>query len=843
MSKPSTSARAPVDYRTVTVAAPASDTIEMLSPDGSIERVRQAQAGTLAALGYSEVTPEVRQKLADQAKFGGTLGEIGAGALGFARGASLGASDLAIRQGEKTGVLPEGTTAGAEKLKEFNPSVSLAGELASFAVPGLGEIKALGKAGQLISKTGLAQKAVGAVGSKIGEVAGKAAGKQLGAIAAPATKLAAEASVFQAAHNISEESLQNRDLTVESVLSHVGDAALLGGGIGAGLPIALRAGKAAAGAALDFGPVRWAADKLGKQAADFLDPQRAAQLYSGGMSKGELLRDTPKGMKFKDSVKYLWDDGAYKGGTVDLGANGKLVHVENGKLLNQGEMLERFNQLQEKAGARIGEVLEEADQAAVAAGVNPATNVFGRAEAKAIDAELNQLRKTRQITEATSDRIANEVKDIARGINGARSLKELHEIRRGLDARIGGKNFEKIETSEEIDVIKNIRRMLSQKIDDGFSQLETAGIAKGTDAWRNTNQLYRSLANVTDKLDFQVARGNANVNVGGLRWRDLMAGTIGASALGPAGALIGVGNHLLQTDAGLLMRAHLGDKLHTLGWLTKATAAAKNNIGKSVAQFVKSINPDAIANTAVKALGTGAARIESLGMPAYMPAMAQRKTTPEERHAENSEWFKKTASLLQSVASDPQGFAQKQSDQLTEIAANAPKTASDIVQKQMQLYSYLLNVMPKNPGDPFTLAHSEWAPAEYEIDRFRDVVRVAAQPLAILHELRQGTVSRPQVQAVSTLYPSLYQQMYNAVISTVTDGKASLSYDKRLQLGKLFPGVEQSLSPDFIASMQQGSAQEEPESKSPSGYRASGIKTSSSTAERYATKTERLGAR
>jgi hypothetical protein len=80
--------------------------VEMLSPDGNVKTVQGRHVGTMQALGYQTVTPEIRQQLDDKARLGGTVGEMAAAGLGFARGASLGLSDLAIRGGENVGILP-----------------------------------------------------------------------------------------------------------------------------------------------------------------------------------------------------------------------------------------------------------------------------------------------------------------------------------------------------------------------------------------------------------------------------------------------------------------------------------------------------------------------------------------------------------------------------------------------------------------------------------------------------------------------------------------------------------------------------------------------------------------
>lgn len=818
-----------------TPAAPSAEAVEMVAPDGSVQTVRGAHVGTLQALGYQPMTPELRQQLDDKAKFGGTLGEIGAAGLGFARGASFGLSDLAIKEGEGAGLLPEGATEGARKLRDFNPTASLVGELGSFAIPALGAVKALGTAGKVARVAGAGIAGVDALGTTLGKAATSIVGKEIGKYAAPAVKAAAEAAIFNAGHNISEESLANRDLTAEAVLAHTGEAAILGGGIGAGLPLMLRAGQKAAAAVAESAPVEWVIGEAGKKAAKFLDPQRAAQLYSGAMSQGKLLDDTIEGEAFRGSVKNLWDKGFYKGGIVDIDdATGLLRQVESGRLLNQQEMLARGRTLSKRAGSVMGAVKDEADDVVKALG-KPSAFAVSEQDADRLLDQIWKYNKTGAISNATETKFVDMVSEDLGRIRAADSFAELHELRQGLDSRIGPKNFLKLENKEK-EIVKEVRRIVADKMRNGLGELEQAGAiqAGSLERWNNANALFGDLVTVNKAIAKQTGRTEANVNVMGLRFRDIGIGAIGGGVLGgPAGVGIALANKAIQTDQGLLARAMLGERLQALGWLQKTTGAAEKSIAKSVSSFIRGVDAASV--------GAAITRTPRIGeLTAIARDLPQPITDAQTRADTDAEWFDKTRKELLAVATDPQTAAEKMGADLSVLSASAPKTTDAVVTKWLAVNDYLLKQMPKNPGSPLNILAPQWKPADYEISRFRDVVRVARQPLLILGDIKAGTVTRAQTTAIQTLYPSLYQTMFDQVRDAVTKPGVSLPYEKRLQLGTLFPGVEASMVPGFATRMNTAQDAKEPSGKM--GYRPGGA-GKSAKGSRHETGLDRLSTR
>lgn len=219
------------------------------------------QAGTGRAVSVEELpkaldygarmqTEFEKRKQEISEKYGGTFAdELGAFALGAARGVSFGLSDVAARA---LGMSEE----DLRGLQEANPAASFGGEVTGVlgSMIGGGPLKLLGEAKGLIggaAKTTevltATPRAVAELGYQTSRVAqramvralGKQAETSLGRVMTRAVEMGAgnavEGAIYGAGAFVSEAALGDTDVTVDSLLAHTGTGALLGGGFGAAL--------------------------------------------------------------------------------------------------------------------------------------------------------------------------------------------------------------------------------------------------------------------------------------------------------------------------------------------------------------------------------------------------------------------------------------------------------------------------------------------------------------------------------------------------------------------------------------------------------------------------------
>lgn len=756
--------------------------VPVISPDGVVGTVAQQELQGALDTGYQQATPQALAENKEKNIYGkGVLNQLEAGALGFLRGSSLGLSDLAFRK------LAPGAADVAAKIKKYNPDESLAGELGSFLVPGFAALAAGKSAAKGAS---LLQGLVAGGGEGLGKIATKIVGENLaGSVAGAAVNMAAQSAVYQAAHNLSEDALGDKDLTAESILAHTGQAAILGAGLGAALPLVARGAQAIAESA----PVRYVVSGAAKQFAKFFDPNRSLQLFTGAMKK-ELGAET--GKRFQTAVDELaHDSGAslYSAGEVALDPlTAKLVKTADGPLPGQAEAYQRLEALKNQAGTLMGDTLKAADVAMAESGVKPAMSMWTPGDAEPILNKINRWEADALIGEGAAAKLRETVEEIGQKI-GAKdgNLEAMHAMRRALDARVGGKNWESL-AGEEIEVVKDLRRVLSTKIDQGLAELAGSKLipADAVDRWKRLNRLASNLYTIEKPLAGAIARSEGNVNVLGLRIRDIGVGAIGAGVLGPAGVALGVANKALQTDTGLLMRAAVGEKLQTLAWAEQMMTKSQAEIASSVKGFLGGIKASAVANEGLAKFG------------APLAYATNTKAEPTTRVKRQQDWFDETRKQILAVASNPEQFAATQGTEIQSLANSAPGVADALIGKQLQVYAYLARVMPKNPGMPFNIMNDQWKPADYEVQRFRKVVQVARSPLTVLSDLRAGTLTADQVAAVKELYPKLYESILDRVRQEVTSPDSKASYAQQLKLGQLFPGAVPTMAPNFVAAMQ-----------------------------------------
>jgi hypothetical protein len=243
------------------VASPPPVTERVALRRGSdVYTVAAADAPTMLAQGFE---PASEADLADaqrRAAFASNpLATVAAGALGAARTASFGLSDVALTQGAQLLGGDEARQATARALQTFeetSPTATMAGEAAGLFAPGAAaKLLRATEGGSLAARAaarGAQALALPAEGAALaGEAAAAAARRAVGAtLGEGATGLAArlaqraipgaaqgavEAGLFGAGQAISQSAIKDEPLTAEAIAAAAGHAALLGGSIGGGL--------------------------------------------------------------------------------------------------------------------------------------------------------------------------------------------------------------------------------------------------------------------------------------------------------------------------------------------------------------------------------------------------------------------------------------------------------------------------------------------------------------------------------------------------------------------------------------------------------------------------------
>lgn len=784
---------------------------------GAFENVSKKAASALVAQGWKLDTPELRKELALQEKYGEGLGnEAAAGALGLARGMTFGLSDLALA---KTGAV---SSEALRELAKRNPDATLAGEVGSFLLPAAGAIKALGTAGKVARGAGALVEGASAVGRGV-EAAGTAAARALGVrgttlagqvvghMLPRAAGIAAEAELFNLGHNLSQAVMKDQELTAEALLANSDNALMLGGALGIGGPLALRAGKAMVDrVAPHLGELAKsvagkAVSGAVKKVAEFFDPDRSLQLFSG------LKSNTPK--QFPAAVRHARDAGFYRPGEVRFDPQSlTFKQISKGALPDRDAAVQRLTDGLDDIGRAMDDMLRAGDGQQFSQKVSR----FGLEDAKRMSEMLTDWRKNRVISDVEADRLGALVNDIGAAVTEkGGNLRGLHELRQGLDQRIGGKNWETLK-GEEIETVKELRRIVSEKIDQGMAELEVRGVVKNGADWKKLNKLYGSLKQIQAPIEKSIQQRDAWVNVAGLRWRDLMlsgvgapvgaavgdfvAGEEGAKIGGILGGALGVGNKLFQTERGLLWRAQIGERLGALAGANNALAGVSARLGAVAARVAKLEAPR--------------------GLTVRAPAALQMALTDEREHQrelaaarDRQDRYRVMRSKLNEITADPMKTAERIGRALNGAEHLSPAIKDTIVTRQMQAYAFLESKAPKDPLAEYALnpAASKYEPPEGEIATWERYVRAAQSPMSVFDDLAKGDVTPEAAETLRVLYPRLYARAQTEIMGAVMEAKKPLPYDERVQLGIMFDiPTDPSLAPDFAAAIAERASAAEP---------------------------------
>lgn len=200
-------------------APPAPPTVRLIDPDGVIRDVpTQAAGGLLEDPRWRVPTREDELgRLATQATdadYGGAGNAVAATALGVARGATLGGSDLAARL-----LGGEDTAYDLEQLKAAHQVGSIGGEIIGTIAPAI-----------ITGGASLPASLATRVGERVGERVAERIGSGL---VSKGIGTAAEGAIYGLGSGVSELSLSQDPLTVEHAASVLSSNALFGGGVGA----------------------------------------------------------------------------------------------------------------------------------------------------------------------------------------------------------------------------------------------------------------------------------------------------------------------------------------------------------------------------------------------------------------------------------------------------------------------------------------------------------------------------------------------------------------------------------------------------------------------------------
>lgn len=131
--------------------------------------------------------------------------------------------------------------------------------------------------------------------------------------------------------------------------------------------------------------------------------------------------------------------------------------------------------------------------------------------------------------------------------------------------------------------------------------------------------------------------------------------------------------------------------------------------------------------------------------------------------------FNKFADELQELNNNPELLLNKLEESTKDLYEIAPETTNAVIRDAIAGIQYLGSKLPQRPDPgPF---NEPYQPSMSELSEFEHNYSIVNNPLMVFDEIRAGTLIPDTIEALSTVYPSLYQEMKLKVFEELTDHK------------------------------------------------------------------------
>jgi hypothetical protein len=806
-------------------------TVPVVGPDGRIGTVAAEEAAEAFNAGFAPTTRDAVRRVELEAKHGSAGQMALTGAEGFARGLSLGTSDPIL-----TTAFGDEYRQEAAGRRETNPITAIGGEITGAVAPVLATRG--GAAPTALRTVGMLPRGVAAAGrateSAVARMVGTGATSTIGRAAQRVAPRVAgelvEGAAYGAGQSISEAALGNHELTAEKILTSVGQNAILGGLAGGiltgGGALASAAGRKIASGASDALAV------VGKRAPGEGNLTRdAMELFTGKKfdTATEALDDFARTRALKstgglDAHSRAFErlPGAYqrRAGEMMLTDLPKAAKHKSLASMSRSQINAAAEKVNKQAGKQIGESLKSIDdtiardKAGKLIELQPDTIAVVQKARKVVD-ELRDSAGAGSLVK----KFDKYLDDLLEKGTGA-SFQRLHKQRQFLDTKIAWAAQAKNPSHK---TWKAIRAIVEDEIE---TKAAIAARELGLEStYKAAKQDYAASKWIID-ASARGVRGeatNRTISLGDHGF-GILGGLVGGS-LGPVAAMAGAAASAATSN---LIR-NRGDQVTAA--LVHRLAQQRSGLGK-VAQISTSIDRRLETGVGkylsrVKETGAGVRRAARHAVAASVSA-ATRDTS---QHT-----YDRTKEQVELVQRNPDAMRAAVQRSTRNIAAEAPMTAKAIEDRSIKSLEFLALKMPQ-PRDRGPLLGPSKDISAQELSKFARYVDAVENPLKIIDELQDGTLSPETVEAVRETRPLLYQQIQTQVLKQIQSMEQPPAYTDRIQLGLLLDiPTDPTLEPEIFRILQDSYTPPKPPppSRQPSGGALTSI------ADNVASATERL---
>ncbi len=727
----------------------------VIAPDGRAGEVPDELLEDALQDGFRQETDADIQARAKEAQFGDK--PIVAGALGAARSATMGLSDLLLA---KSGIADREALLG---IQEQNQGATSIGEL-----------------GGIVGSLLLPSSPLSAVG-KLGQKAGAslfAGEKLLDTVGRQAIAGAIDGGFYGAGAGLSSTVLGDPELNAEKIVAGARVGALMGAATGATIPT------------LGEGIKKMMPGSIGDQADNW-----AIKAIAGSGHKGALKKLDHKGIA---------------GDVADFARKRGILTP----LASADDMLQRAEAINREAGESIGEILKQAghvghvvDGADIVNKAQPlirkyrAGNFGDQAVANRLENELGLIRQRGPMG-------VNQLEDLKKSFDpylkfGAEqaptqeALKELRSLiskhsEEALDA-MALKSESGVSLGEAFRKAKQDFRMSREIADlaaDRVLQLrnnasvglrEQLAVAGGLAAGEPVTGLAGAFAaNVSKKYGPQIfasalgaikdsSRGRLVSKGFGLKVREQLE-----KSPELFGAYRGILAQAAARGDAELLATHVAQAQTDPDYLAAMdTAGFSQSRSREMTELLRVEGLQRIGD----ALGEMDKKIDAAVDAVSKGKTAKRSPEPGLSRSERLALYGNSLGQLSRLVADNSLAAFMPPSELSEHAPEMGPYASAVAKRAAE---FLLDKMPRHPyADLPPGARPTWQPSDYDLARLERYAKAINDPMGAIESVRIGTVTREAIEALQAVYPKMLDDLRTRLAERVSTSKERLTIDQR----------------------------------------------------------------
>jgi|SRR5882724_1433341 len=727
---------------------------------GILKEVPAEQASAFLKGGGRLANAEEANKHALQKEYGGFGGGLIAAGEGAARGLTAGLSDpLAVGAAGLFGGegAAEKTRAHLRGIQEANPGISMAGEITGAVAPML-----FGDEAGVADILGSVPRGIGAAGELAGEVATKLVGtgaegllRRSGQKAITgAAKAIVEGGLWSAGAEVSDATLQNKELTAEGILAAAGHGALLAGALGG----AMGAAEPLLGKA--FSTIQEHLPGGGK-ISEAADEQYIRAISANKKSFLEQMKDRFGGENAQGRIaNRLRAEGIVEAGDNIENIAKKASVAETSAVEGLSETVDKLG----SSGVKLGDVIDSLEARAKdferRLGFNPAA------------AEIrNKAKELANIYAPLGEVTGVPIRDTQIPI------RSLLEQRRGLEGTINWQTDT---------VLAQGRKAAGRTLEDSIMNAgEAAAKEAGNGAWKSEYLAAKARYSetrfindvTTDAVTAKLRNRLVSPSDYGAGMMGMMAGEAAGHALGGGigGMLLGAAHHQVR-QRGNATLAVLLDKLGTFGGLSEMHASSMGKLDSAIH------------------IALGRAEDERVPMK------------PRDFGAGR---FEKEATRIAALAAAPEAVDKHLHTQTAPLSGHAPEVAAAVNTKASAAVRYLGTKLP--PGFTGKDAAPSLTPNVKPVVSkpamtgfLRAVDAVEGGPDSIIRHVLKGHGTLEEVDALKSVYPAYYAEAQQRIKLACSSRTTPVPYQTAVRLGILFDeATDPSLQADLIQQEQK----------------------------------------